>query len=211
VVQCWCLPCSYTVVLCVGTCCLQLQDWLWRRKQYVPPKRRKTTYFYNVQMAKSRLNFNSTYLLFLTRRSVWRDEKCIMNWKGCGRQREARHYSGICLEGLRKATKILSQDNPCFGRVNNPENHNIHSYFSKKQFTTSLLPTSRVQCSIFTRGLPTNGLFPSRLLQVLSIATFWFNYLNNARRRIQIIRGPVLDLKFSLLWQWIICFFWVAR
>jgi hypothetical protein len=32
----------------------------------------------------------------------------IMNWKGCGRKQsevELKYYAGICLEGLRKATK----------------------------------------------------------------------------------------------------------
>jgi hypothetical protein len=36
-----------------------------------------------------------------------------MNWKGCRRKRslpDLRHYWGICLEGLRKTTKNLSQD-----------------------------------------------------------------------------------------------------
>jgi hypothetical protein len=36
-----------------------------------------------------------------------------MNWKGCGRKRSwpnLRYYPGICLEGLRKTTKNLSQD-----------------------------------------------------------------------------------------------------
>jgi hypothetical protein len=64
-----------------------------------------------------------------------------MNWKGCGRQSVAKYYSHICLEGLRKAMKNLSQDSPCLDRVNNSEDHNI--YFPTNQFTTNLLSTSR--------------------------------------------------------------------
>jgi hypothetical protein len=36
-----------------------------------------------------------------------------MNWKGCGKKRSwpnLRYYPSICLEGLRKTTKNLSQD-----------------------------------------------------------------------------------------------------
>jgi hypothetical protein len=42
-----------------------------------------------------------------------------MKWKGCGRKRSRSHlryYPGICLEGLRKITKILSQDSLSKGR-----------------------------------------------------------------------------------------------
>jgi hypothetical protein len=38
--------------------------------------------------------------------------KQMMNWKGCGKKRSwpnLIYYPGICLEGLRKARKILSQ------------------------------------------------------------------------------------------------------
>jgi hypothetical protein len=43
----------------------------------------------------------------------------MMNWEGCGRKRsctDLRHYPGICVEGLRKTTKILGQDNLSPGR-----------------------------------------------------------------------------------------------
>jgi hypothetical protein len=36
-----------------------------------------------------------------------------MNWKGSGRK---RHYPGVCLVGLRKTRKDLSQDRRCSGR-----------------------------------------------------------------------------------------------
>jgi hypothetical protein len=42
-----------------------------------------------------------------------------MNWKGCGRKRswpDVRYFPGICLEGVRKTTKYLSQDNRSLGR-----------------------------------------------------------------------------------------------
>jgi hypothetical protein len=42
-----------------------------------------------------------------------------INWKGCGWKRSwpnLRYYPGICLEGLRKTTKILSQDSRHPGR-----------------------------------------------------------------------------------------------
>jgi hypothetical protein len=44
--------------------------------------------------------------------------KKIINWRGCGRKRSwpnLRAYSDICLEGLRKTTKCLSQNSlyPC--------------------------------------------------------------------------------------------------
>jgi hypothetical protein len=46
-----------------------------------------------------------------------------MNWKGCGRKRscpDLRYYPVICLEGLRKTTKNLSQDRRSLGRDLNP-------------------------------------------------------------------------------------------
>lgn len=32
----------------------------------------------------------------------------------------SRYYPGICLEGLRKTTKTLSEENLCLGRDSNP-------------------------------------------------------------------------------------------
>jgi hypothetical protein len=46
-----------------------------------------------------------------------------MNWKGCGRKRSwlnLRYYPGICVEGLRKTMKNLSQDSRSPGRDLNP-------------------------------------------------------------------------------------------
>jgi hypothetical protein len=46
-----------------------------------------------------------------------------MNWKGCGRKwswPNLKYYPGICLEGLRKATKTLSQDSRSASRDLNP-------------------------------------------------------------------------------------------
>jgi hypothetical protein len=46
-----------------------------------------------------------------------------MNWKGYGRKRQwpkLRHHPGICLEGLRKTKKNLSQDKGSPGRDFNP-------------------------------------------------------------------------------------------
>jgi hypothetical protein len=46
-----------------------------------------------------------------------------MNWKGCGRKRSwpnLRYYPDICLEGLRKKTKNLSQFIRSPGRDLNP-------------------------------------------------------------------------------------------
>jgi hypothetical protein len=46
-----------------------------------------------------------------------------MNWKGCGRKRSwpnLRYYLTICLDGLRKTTKYLSQDGQSPGLVLNP-------------------------------------------------------------------------------------------
>jgi hypothetical protein len=46
-----------------------------------------------------------------------------MNWKGYGRKRprsNLRYYSGICLEGLRKTKKNLSQDRWSLDRDINP-------------------------------------------------------------------------------------------
>jgi hypothetical protein len=46
-----------------------------------------------------------------------------MNWKGYGRKwawPNLRYYPGICLEGLRKATKNASQNNRSAGRDLNP-------------------------------------------------------------------------------------------
>jgi hypothetical protein len=46
-----------------------------------------------------------------------------MNWEGCGRKRSwtnSRYYPGICLEGLRKTMKNLSQDSRSPGRDLNP-------------------------------------------------------------------------------------------
>jgi hypothetical protein len=46
-----------------------------------------------------------------------------MNWKGCGRKRtwpNLRYYPRMCLEGLRKTTKHLSQDSRSPGRDLNP-------------------------------------------------------------------------------------------
>jgi hypothetical protein len=46
-----------------------------------------------------------------------------MNWKGCGRKRSwpnLRYYPGICLEGLTKTTKNLSQHSRSPGRDLNP-------------------------------------------------------------------------------------------
>jgi hypothetical protein len=37
----------------------------------------------------------------------------MINWKGCGSKRSwpnSQYYAGICLEGLRKTSKNLSQD-----------------------------------------------------------------------------------------------------
>jgi hypothetical protein len=49
----------------------------------------------------------------------WRRDKWMMNWKGCGRMRprpNLRYYPSICMEGLRKTTKNLSQNSRCPGR-----------------------------------------------------------------------------------------------
>jgi hypothetical protein len=46
-----------------------------------------------------------------------------MNRKGCGTKQSwpnLRYYPGICLEGLRKTTKNLTQDNRSPGRDLNP-------------------------------------------------------------------------------------------
>lgn len=48
----------------------------------------------------------------------WEDGLFLMNWEGFGRKR-SRHYTGICMEGLGKSTKILSQNNRCPGRDSN--------------------------------------------------------------------------------------------
>jgi hypothetical protein len=56
-----------------------------------------------------------------------------MNWKGCGRKRSwpnLRYYPGICLEGLRKTTKNLSQDNRSPGRDLNPGPPEYEGVFS---------------------------------------------------------------------------------
>jgi hypothetical protein len=48
----------------------------------------------------------------------------IMTWEGCGRIRQCpalRYYTGGCLEGVRKTTKILSQDNRFLGRELGPK------------------------------------------------------------------------------------------
>jgi hypothetical protein len=53
----------------------------------------------------------------------WKDDAWIMNWKGYGRKwscTNLRHYPGICLERLRKTTKILSQDSRSLGQDLNP-------------------------------------------------------------------------------------------
>jgi hypothetical protein len=46
-----------------------------------------------------------------------------MNWKGCGRKSSwpnLWYYPGICLEGLRKTMKNLSQNSRCPNRYLNP-------------------------------------------------------------------------------------------
>jgi hypothetical protein len=46
-----------------------------------------------------------------------------MNWRGCGRKRSCpnfKYYTGICLEGLTKTMKNLSQDSRSPGRDSNP-------------------------------------------------------------------------------------------
>jgi hypothetical protein len=48
----------------------------------------------------------------------------LINLKGYGRKQSwpnSRHYPGICVEGLRKATKNLSQNSPSPGQNINPE------------------------------------------------------------------------------------------
>jgi hypothetical protein len=55
-----------------------------------------------------------------------------MNWKGCGRKRSRpsfRYYPGICVEGLRKSTKILSQHT----QYPDWDSNQASSYVSQKQ------------------------------------------------------------------------------
>jgi hypothetical protein len=43
----------------------------------------------------------------------------MMNWNGCERKQSGlilRYYPNICLEGLRKTTKVLSQDSQSPGQ-----------------------------------------------------------------------------------------------
>jgi hypothetical protein len=50
----------------------------------------------------------------------------MMNLKCCGRKRSCpnlRYCTGICLEGLRETTKIVSQHSRCLGRDLNPGTH----------------------------------------------------------------------------------------
>jgi hypothetical protein len=69
------------------------------------------------------------FIVYLTALSVSRllasvrGWQWVMNLKGCGRKRSwpnLRYCSGICLEGLRKTTKIISQASRSPGRDLNP-------------------------------------------------------------------------------------------
>jgi hypothetical protein len=44
----------------------------------------------------------------------WKDDTWMMNWKGCGRRQSSwpnlKYYPSICLQGLRKTTKNLSEN-----------------------------------------------------------------------------------------------------
>jgi hypothetical protein len=75
----------------------------------------------------------------------------MMNWKGFGRKLSwcnRRYYPGICLEGLRKTTKNLSQDSQSLGQDLNPgpPKYNAGVLTTQPRHSTSVCHSSGGMC-----------------------------------------------------------------
>jgi hypothetical protein len=79
------------------------------------------------------------YALSVTQHNVeWKDDRWMVNWKGCGRKRswpKLRYYPGICLEGPRKTTKNINQNSrsPGWNLNSEPPEHDVRALTTRPQ------------------------------------------------------------------------------
>jgi hypothetical protein len=97
---------------------VRFHNWQWDQiTAYISPLFLKLIKFQYMMSICSL--FNDAFQWLRLYSVEWNDDSWMMNWKVCGRKRSwhnLMYYSGICLEGLTKPTKNLSQDSRYPGR-----------------------------------------------------------------------------------------------